>query len=645
MAMFRVVVLRGEDKGKSTLFGVGQITIGRDPLADFRLFDTMVSRFHGVIDFDGRSAFRYRDLKSANGSFVRIDSGHPSIGEMEGGAGVAFLEQAELAVGRSLLKLQVVDQDATTGEPEVQPSLAGLAKSTGPPPVFSNLDETPPEKLEVAEKHAAPPEKNGGSTPARSLVDSGAFHDLGSRLDTLLSTTARLSRNLELEPLLQDIVKNVIEFMKSGRGVLLLANSDGAPTPRIAQDRSGHAIDLETLKLSQTTIQKVWSSGESICVADLAAAPGYQEEDSIVELGLKSILCVPLRVEEDLLGLLYVDQRYSAHSNYTDGDLAFLDALASHAAMALYHSQIHDKLRRSYADLKASRNELEQAYKQLQELQEGLVSSEKMAALGELAVSITHELAQPLTLVVFHGDLALRELHKDGEGVDLEKMRSRWKDVHHAGHLMTEIVQNVSLYSRRSAQTTSRFPLGEAVEKAVQLVKHLYHRLAVRLVVEPESLGEVIADPNQLTQVFVNLLANAADALKTTSNAEVRVFGEIDPSNQDRIIFVKDNGPGVSEENRPRIFHRFFTTKPPGKGTGLGLSIVRQIVEGHNGSIQLMEQNGPGTTFALRFPSPEATEREAKQISRAMISLPPGNSPSSKVDWKLADFLKEFEAS
>ncbi len=232
---------------------------------------------------------------------------------------------------------------------------------------------------------------------------------------------------------------------------------------------------------------------------------------------------------------------------------------------------------------------LEQEHKRLREQ---LFQQEKMVLIGQIAASVAHELNTPLGTVLLRAQLMQQQVGDGGDSSDLGVIESE-------ARRCRGIIDSLLGFSRRSEGVTSRTDVGSLIRESLTLIKN---DLAIKGISVQAEYGdkEVIiwADSNQIQQVLLNLVTNAADAMPDGGRLEIRTrlcedFVE---------IRVTDNGPGMGEDVLKRAFDPFFTTKGRGKGTGLGLAICRRIVEEHGGEIEIQSQPGQGTTVSFRLP-------------------------------------------
>lgn len=253
--------------------------------------------------------------------------------------------------------------------------------------------------------------------------------------------------------------------------------------------------------------------------------------------------------------------------------------------------------RRLIAELQKKNAELEQALEETRALQAELIQSEKLAGIGTLAAGIAHEISSPL-----FGILGLGEAIADEQ--DLQLAHSYGREIVEYCRTIRDIVVELSSYSRTAAsEYLTTVELSRVVADALKLVERSAPVADVRFVTDLAPELYINARTNEVQQVFVNLIKNAAEAVSERHPAgggEVRIAAG---ANESALwVTVADNGPGIPEDKRKLIFDPFYTTKPPGKGTGLGLNIVYRIVTKYRGGIQVSSEPGVGTTFEVRFP-------------------------------------------
>lgn len=341
-------------------------------------------------------------------------------------------------------------------------------------------------------------------------------------------------------------------------------------------------------------------------------------------LGIKSLLDFPLITKEKLLGDV-VFHYHSKPTIFTDAHIAFASKLASSLAFALENAILFQDLKKSEEALKASRdqvqaindallqqnnelknvqeqllilnNELEQKVEQrtrkLQETQSQYLHAAKLSAIGNLSASIAHEFNNPLqgVLNILHG-LKKRAIleEEDKELLDLaikENVR------------MKHLIRNLQDFNRPSSGVKSFIDVHVVLDSLLMFCKSDFNRKKINMIKNyAKRLPQIHAVPDQIKQVFLNLLSNAADACLKNGVIKISTWQE----DRKVAIAIEDNGIGIESEKIDRIFQPFYTTKSQVKGTGLGLSVSHGIVQSHQGGIRVKSQPGEGSTFTVLLP-------------------------------------------
>ena len=258
--------------------------------------------------------------------------------------------------------------------------------------------------------------------------------------------------------------------------------------------------------------------------------------------------------------------------------------------------------------------EVQELTRDLRDSQSQLVQQEKMAALGKLVAGIAHEMNTPIGTINSNADTLGRSLAKlrgivTSESSDeavrenraLQHVLSVVEDISRVNQLASErivdIVTTLRNFARLDEADLKTADLHEGLESTLTLVRHeLKNR--VRVVKEYGDIPPIRCHPNQINQVFMNLLVNASQAVEGKGEVRIKTFREDDMVN----VQISDTGVGIPPENLPRIFDPGFTTKGVGVGTGLGLSICFKIVQDHGGNIDVETAIGKGSTFTVRLP-------------------------------------------
>lgn len=240
-------------------------------------------------------------------------------------------------------------------------------------------------------------------------------------------------------------------------------------------------------------------------------------------------------------------------------------------------------------------------------LEARLVHADRLAALGTLAAGVAHEINNPLTYVLLNLQLLDRTLVAPADETTSDRMRERIAEAREGAERVGAIVRELRAFSRAEDERRGPADLRVVLEAAVKMASRDI-RPRARLVKEWNEVPVVDANEARLTQVFLNLLINAAHAIPDgePDENEIRVRASTDAAGR-AVVEVSDTGSGMPREIVSRIFDPFFTTKPLGEGTGLGLSVCHGIVTSLGGDITVESQLGAGTTFRVRLPPLRAT--------------------------------------
>jgi len=249
-------------------------------------------------------------------------------------------------------------------------------------------------------------------------------------------------------------------------------------------------------------------------------------------------------------------------------------------------------------------------------LQSQLIQSEKMSAIGQLIAGVAHDLNNPLASVVGFADLL-------AEAEDAPaRLREPLRVIRDEADRAAGIVRNLLTFARQQERQRRPTSLRKLLAATIGLLRNQLMAQGVEVELELEfDLPEPSVDPNQIQQVFVNLISNAAQAIASTGRpGTITIRGR---GRDDRVMLeVVDDGPGMPPEVAARVFEPFYTTKPEGQGTGLGLSIGQGIVKEHGGRVFVTTSLGAGATFTVELPLGQPSAAE----SRPPVIIPPPNS-------------------
>ena len=254
------------------------------------------------------------------------------------------------------------------------------------------------------------------------------------------------------------------------------------------------------------------------------------------------------------------------------------------AEMKLYHERMEDAV--------------SEKTRKIMEAQEELINAEKLASLGRMAAGVAHEINSPLT-----GIITFAHLVKDRLPAEDGQIKEDVQVIIDQANRCSAIIKGLLGFARRTDFEVVDLDLNTLIRTVVDMVKKQarFHNIRLDLALD-HHLQPARADANQLQQVFLNLLINAADAMNEKGSIFISTRAMKDGGREMFEVEFTDTGPGISEEHINKIFEPFFTTKPVGKGTGLGLAVSYGIIKKYGGDIIVKSSPGKGASFFIRLP-------------------------------------------
>ncbi|MBI5190366.1 MAG: GAF domain-containing protein [Nitrospirae bacterium] len=353
-------------------------------------------------------------------------------------------------------------------------------------------------------------------------------------------------------------------------------------TELAAQNESAFNRMAKSLRVSYEEETGVFAAAirerRAILIEDAEKDP-LAGPDILELMGVRSFAAVPLVAKDKVTSLVVVDNKFTGRPITMEG-LRFLMMFANQAGLAIEAAMAYSNLERTNRDLK--------------EAQARLIQSEKMAALGEMAASIAHEIKNPLTVI---GGFATRLARKAAEGDEARYARI----IKDEALRLDKILQEVLDFSRDMKPNLQKSSLRELCEETLDMYAEQLREKGIRVGVELSSeMGDVMLDPQQMKQAVINILANSMQAMEATGGREIRIRAYRDADADRMVLEVEDTGGGIPADMMENIFNPFFTTKE--KGTGLGLAITSKIIKNHGGEIEVVNREGVGATFRIKLP-------------------------------------------
>jgi signal transduction histidine kinase len=409
-------------------------------------------------------------------------------------------------------------------------------------------------------------------------------------LKTILTIVNKVNTSLVLSEVLALVLDGAIHICRADRGFLMLANPGRQLEFAVGRTAQGMSIPPDSFQVSSSVLQDVFSTGESLCIENALDDERFERRKSVVSLELQTILCSPLKTVDDIIGVIYVDSKNIQPVDSAEV-LSMFEILAGQAATAIKNARMHEDLKRSY--------------NALSEANEQIVRFERMAMKGEISAEVSHELKNMMGVVILQLELLKRRFNKmTPEGIQ-SIIEQTLKSAQRVGSF------SANLMSRAHATTNLRVVDPKAILMAfVDFIKVLpKFRQSPITISHGADVPHVSMDTDQINQVLLNLVNNAVES---DPEAAILISSRVDPASGFVSIQVRDNGPGIEEKIRTRLFKERVTTKPDGHG--YGLPICRQIIEQHGGTIRVDSDIDVGSTFTISLP-PSLEQEFARQIT------------------------------
>lgn len=376
-------------------------------------------------------------------------------------------------------------------------------------------------------------------------------------------------------------------FIADERGDLTIGGFGGA-----SQNVVKRAIKSFEYPLIGGITGHVFQTGQGTLVNDVLVDNRYR---AIKGWQAGSEMCVAIREGARILGIIDVES--SSRNAFTHNDFLALESLAGILASVISSADQYQRLQDTIVQLRSTQMELRARMDAQRSAENRLVQAAKLAAVGEMAAAIAHELNNPLTSVTGFAELALEEIPKETETYsDLEMVLREARRAR-------DVVRRLLDFARQSESTRARASLNEVVNDVAALTKHLIHTNGVDMALDlEENLPWALMDSNQMKQVLLNLVHNALQAMPGGGEMKIRTRAAVRSGRDWVVVSVQDTGVGIPQSDLTRIFEPFYTTRGNSGGTGLGLSVTYGIVTDHGGLIEVESQPGLGAKFTVWIP-------------------------------------------
>lgn len=544
--MASLFVIQGRDQGKRFDLTQDNLGLGRDAANPIQLHDSEVSRRHAEVRRDGH-AFTLVDLQSSNGTFVnsqRVDTHRLASGD-------------RVQIGRTLMLFTGADDQSSAQ--------------------LDNIDIVAASRKDESRiVHAVTQQE--GSELFEVGADSPFLARARSNLQIMYRTALAVSHTLEIEQLTHRILELIFEWVECDRGCIMLVDpeADGL-TPVSRRTRSGTPED-ERIRISQRILDYVMQHKEGVLTSDARDDSRWDPGGSIVNLGVREAICVPLQGRYSVVGVIYIDTYIPAgrvlqgeSNRFSEEHLKLMVAIGHQAALAVEDTRYYS----------------------------AMVQAERLAAMGQTIATLSHHVKN-----ILQGIRGGSYLIEEGlKGTDHEIIRRGWRIVEKNQERISNLVMDMLTFSKERRPEMVPADMNEVAGDVVELMQTRARDANVQLAFRADDrLPELTFDPEALHRAILNIVTNAIDACDKVDGACVTVSTQYDAEQRLVRVLVEDNGEGIPPEDLKKIFN-MFESKKGARGTGLGLPVSKKICNEHNGDIFVESSPHQGSRFTLQIPA------------------------------------------
>ncbi|OHB86611.1 MAG: histidine kinase [Planctomycetes bacterium RBG_16_64_12] len=546
-------VIRGNDQGTRFELAGEIVGVGRDSSNLVQLHDTEASRQHAEIRH-AEGSYVIADLNSSNGTFVngrKVEEHRLASGDQVqiGGTLMLFTRPAE-ETGEDLTDQISIASDRQTGdESHIIHSLSHAEGSR----IFRPEADIP---------------QNSWLARARS------------NLQVMYRTALAVSHTLDIEQLLHRIMDLIFEWVEADRGCIMLAGAAGESLePKVRRTRKGVRTG-QKITISKTILDYVIQRNEGVLTSDAREDNRWQSGASILQMGIREAICVPMQGRYDMVGVIYIDTSTSPQeviqkggaTKFTQDHLKLMIAIAHQAALAVEDTRYYS----------------------------AMVQAERLAAVGQTIATLSHHIKNILQGIRGGSYLIEMGLTEHDESV----VSKGWKIVEKNQNKISALVMDMLTFSKEREPELAPANLNQVVSDVVELIESHAADMEVELRWEPaEEMPELVFDPEGIHRAVLNVVTNGIDAACECEKAgRVDVATRYAPDEGKALVVVSDNGPGIPPERLDSLFSPFVSFKS-GRGTGLGLPVSQKILTEHGGRILVESTPGEGSRFTLELPA------------------------------------------
>jgi signal transduction histidine kinase len=543
--MASLVVIRGPGAGTQIPLRDGIQRIGRDSQCEIQIDDTETSRNHAEIHCDAGNSI-LKDLGSSNGTFVngeRTQNQSLKAGDF-------------IQIGKRLMVYRPTQADAVSsdGDIDILPANEDDASQ-----IIGRADLEDP---------------IGGTV---AWVREPGSIDTGSRSmwEIMYRTSIAVSRTLDIDQLLSQILDLIFQWVQCDNGCIMLADPESSQL-RPSSLRSRKPASGHRMAISKTILDYVLKNDEGVLTSDAGADQRWDTSASINSSGIREAICVPMRGRYSMLGVIYIDtivapgEQFKASKSrvFNEQHLKMLVSIGHQAALAIEDTTYY----------------------------QSMLQADRLATVGQTIATLSHHIKNILQGLRGGGYMVAEGIKRE----NLDTIRTGWKMCEKTHERIESYVLDMLAISKDRKPERRPCDLREVIRDAVDLYRTRAAENRVTLTWKPpEQFPSIWIDAEAIHRAILNLIGNAIDACHDKADGSVNI--ELNENANAAVLKVIDNGIGIPESDLHKIFSLFESSKG-GRGTGLGLPVSLKIAKEHGGNLTVQSALGTGTTFTLELP-------------------------------------------
>ena len=552
--MASLFVIQGPDRGRRYELAEMSTTIGRESSNGIQLHDTETSRQHVELR-KSEGSYELVDLKSSNGTFVnntRIEQHLLQNGDrLEiGRTRMIFTASEPSESERQQLDVDIVDPQTATGASRI---VSSLSQSEGSQ-LFQDSDPS----------------------------ESAWLARAKSNLQVMYRTALAVSHTLDIDQLLLRIMELIFEWVEADRGCIMLMDAETdqlAPAVRLNRHETQPE---EKLTISQTILDYVVEHDEGVLTTDAREDNRFDAAGSIIRLGVREAICVPMQGRYGVVGVIYIDTyttpgkllTQKVNNRFSEEHLKLMVAIGHQAALAIEDTSYYS----------------------------AMVQAERLAAMGQTIATLSHDIKNILQGI--QGGSYLIE-----EGLNQKQwqaIENGWRIVEKNQEKISNLAMDMLSFSKERQPQLEPASVNSVVAEVEEMLSTRASEVGVCLTFHPvQDLPLLLFDPEGIQRACLNVIGNAIDACETSEQGAVQVSTFYDAEEKTVGVVVDDNGPGIPAEELQAVFTLFHSEKGS-RGTGLGLPVSQKILREHGGDVVAESSPGQGARFVLTWPAVSA---------------------------------------